>query len=434
MAHAARRAVLTGIGVLTSIGTGPAAFWDALLQGKSGIRPIRGFDTSGLPVRFGGEIPDFDAKNYLDKKDRKSLRMMARAIQLAVAGAQLALDDAKVDKEKLDLTRFGVEFGAALISTELEELVDAARVASNCQPGSVDLLKWGESGLPVITPLWMLKYLPNMLACHVSILHNAQGPNNSITENDVAGLLAMGEAFRILSRDQADIFLVGGAESRLSPLSLSRQCLFEKLSHRNEAPEKACRPFDRGRDGIVIGEGTGVFVMEDLEHARRRGARILGEIVGFGAAFDPVVPGKGENYRSGAGLARAMRQAMHEAGIGPEDIDHVNAHGFSAVAEDAWEARGIREAFGNTDIQVFAPRSYFGTMGASSATVEMMASVLGLAHGAVPPTLNYEVPDPQCPVNVIAGKPRPANKPYVLKLSCTKLGQCAALIYRRWDG
>ena len=211
---------------------------------------------------------------------------MARTIQLAVAAAQCALDDSGVDKEKLDPTRFGVEFGAGLIATELEELGDAALASANCQPGSVDLEKWGQQGLASIPPLWMLKYLPNMLACQVSILHNAQGPNNTITESDVAGTLALGEAFRILCRGQADFFLVGGAESKINPLSMARQCLFESLSHRNDAPEKACRPFDRRRDGLVLGEGAGVLAMEELEHARRRGARIYAEVAGFGAAFD----------------------------------------------------------------------------------------------------------------------------------------------------
>src|SRR5205085_1613286 len=188
------------------------------------------------------------------------------------------------DKSQLDPTRFGVEFGAGLIASELPELIDAARASANCEPGKVDLEKWGEAGIPAIQPLWMLKYLPNMLACHISILHDAQGPNNSITENDAAGLLALGEAYRILQRDGADFFLVGGAESKVNPLSMVRQCLFEHLSHRNDAPEKACRPFDRGRDGLVIGEGSGVLVVEELDHARRRGARIYAEILGFGAA------------------------------------------------------------------------------------------------------------------------------------------------------
>src|SRR5262245_20972628 len=304
MAASSRRAVLTGLGVVSSIGTDPASFWDALKSGRSGIRPIRTFDVSSLPVRFAGEIPDFDAKNYVEKKDRKALNKMARTIQLAVAAAQRALEDGAVDKTKLDPDRFGVEFGAGLIATELPELVDAALVSVNCQPGSVDLEKWGGPGLEAIQPLWMLKYLPNMPACHVSILHDARGPNNSITESDVASLLAMGEAYRILARDQADFFLVGGAESKLNPLSLVRQCLFESLSHRNDAPEKACRPFDRGRDGLVLGEGACVLVLEDLEHARKRGARIYAEVVGFGAAFD--------RGKTGDGIARAISAALKD--------------------------------------------------------------------------------------------------------------------------
>src|SRR3984957_10349611 len=275
MASTNRRTVLTGIGVLTSVGRNAAAFWQALMDRRSGVQAIKTFDPTGLPVRFAGEIADFDGKDYLEKKDRKSLGLMARTIRLAVSAAQLALDDGKVDKSKLNPDRFGVEFGAGLIASELPELADAARVSANGRPGPVDLGEWGGGVLPAIQPLWMLKYLPNMLACHISILHDARGPNNSVTESDVASLLAMGEAYRILCRDQADFFLVGGAESKINPLSMVRQCLFEPLSRRNEEPEKACRPFDRDRDGIVIGEGAGVFVLEDLAHAEARGARIL---------------------------------------------------------------------------------------------------------------------------------------------------------------
>src|SRR5262249_6113139 len=171
---------------------------------------------------------------FVDKKDRKSLRVMSRPIQLAVAAAQLALDDGKVNKDKLDPTRFGCEFGSGLLPTEPEELGPAAQVSTNCMPGQVDMKAWGEKGLEAVPPLWMLKYLPNMLACHVSILHNAQGPNNSITQSDVPSLLALGEAFRIIGRDQADFFLVGGADSKLNPLSMVRQALFEPLSRRND--------------------------------------------------------------------------------------------------------------------------------------------------------------------------------------------------------
>jgi 3-oxoacyl-[acyl-carrier-protein] synthase II len=426
MTATTRRAVITGLGLLTPIGKDAASVWQSLRSGTSGIRPITTFDPAGLPVRFAGEIPDFDAKKYVDKKDRRSLKMMARTIELAVCAGQLALADGKVDKSKLAPERFGVEFGAGLIASELPELADAARASSNCQVGSVDLEKWGDQGIPAIQPLWMLKYLPNMLACHVSILHDARGPNNSITEGDAASLLAVGEAYRILCRGQADFFLVGGAESKINPLSMVRQCLFEPMSRRNEEPAKACRPFDRGRDGLVLGEGAAVFVLEDLAHAEARGARVIAEVIGFGSAFDA--------RQSGDGLARAVRAALKEAGIGPEQVDHVNAHGLSAKEADTWEARGLQRVFGDTQpgVPVFAPKSYIGNLGAAAGAAELAASVLALEHGLVPATLNYEEPDPACPVAVTAGEPRPVRTPCVLKVGFTQMGQCAALVLRKW--
>jgi 3-oxoacyl-[acyl-carrier-protein] synthase II len=425
MAASSRRVVITGIGVLSPIGLDVASFWVSLREGRSGVRPIRSFDPSGLPVRIAGEIPDFDAKNFVEKKDRRSLKMMARTIQLAVAGAQRALEDGRVDKSKLDPTRFGVEFGSGLIASELPELGEAARVSANCQPGSVDLDKWGQQGLSAIQPLWMLKYLPNMLACHVSIMHDARGPNNSITENDVAGLLALGEAFRIVQRDQADFFLVGGAESKLNPLSLVRQCLFESLSRCNDAPAQACRPFDAKRSGMVLGEGACVYAMEDGDHARRRGARVYAEVAGFGAAFDA---------RSlSSGVARAVGAALKEAGIGPEDVDHINAHGLATREGDVEEARGLYQVFGagGKPVPVLAPKSFFGNLGAGGGAVELAASILALEHGLTPASLNCDQPDPDCPISVLAGAPRPVTRPFVVKVSFTQMGQCAAMVLRK---
>jgi 3-oxoacyl-[acyl-carrier-protein] synthase II len=424
MAASSRRAVITGMGLISPIGTSPAAFWQSLCAGRSGVRPIRTFDASGLPVRFAGEIPDFDAKEYVEKKERKGLRMMARTIQLAVAAAQRAIDDGAIDKSKLDPTRFGVEFGAGLIASELPELLDAARVSANCQPGVVDLEKWGSQGISAIPPLWMLKYLPNMLASHVSILHDAQGPNNSITESDVASLLALGEAYRILMRDGADFFLVGGAESKINPLSMVRQCLFESLSRRNEEPERACRPFDRGRDGLVVGEGAAVYALEDLEHARRRGGRIYAEVVGFGAAFD--------RRQDGDGVARAVRAALADAAIGPEEVDHVNAHGLATREADIAEARGLAGIFGDR-VPVVAYKSCFGNLGAGGGVVELAGSVLALREGVLPPTLNFEQADPECPVMVLAGTPRTVSRSHAVKVGFTQMGQCAALVLRKWE-
>jgi 3-oxoacyl-[acyl-carrier-protein] synthase II len=425
MSSTPRRAVLTGVGVITPLGRDLGSFWAGLRDGRSGIRPIRSFDASALPVRFGGEVDGFDVKDYLDKKDRKRLSTMsARTIQLAVAAARLALEDARVDVGWLDPARFGVEVGTGTIPGDLADLGPAAQASLAADGAQVDLAKWGTAGLAQIPPMWMLSHVPNMPACHISILHNAQGPNNTITQTDVASLLALGEAYRIIGRDRADFLLTGGSDTRMNPVSLVRQCLFSRLSHRNEAPERACRPFDRDRDGIVLGEGAGVLALEELEHARRRGARIYAEVVGFGAAFDPDGRGRG--------LARAVRAALAEANIEPGDLDHINAHGASSVEVDIWEARGLRQALGDWPVPVFAPKSYFGHLGAGSGTTELAASVLALAQALLPATLNSKMPDRACPVTVTR-EPRRVTRPYFLKVGLTEMGQCAAVIGRKWD-
>ena len=425
MAATNRRVVITGIGVITPIGLNAASFWESLLAGRSGIKPFKAFDVSPLSTHFAGEIQDFEPKNFIDKANRKSLRMMARAIQLAVAAAQLAMDDSKIDKAKLDPTRFGIEFGAGLLPTELAELGTAAQLAIDSEPGHVDLQAWGEKGIPAIPPLWMLKYLPNMLACHVSILHNAQGPNNSITEGDAGSILALGEAYRIIRRDQADFFLVGGADSKLNPLSVVRQEMFGHLSRRNDAPEKASRPFDKNRDGMVIGEGGGVLVVEELEHARRRGASIYAEVVGVGSAFNR----KGQT----TGLTRAARVALQQAGTSSDDLDHVNAHGLSTQKDDAREAAALEELVGSAGkpLSLWAGKSYFGNLGAGSGTTELAASLLALKNGTVPASLNCD--DPDVPASLEVNRiNRPLTRPNVLKVSFNDMGQCAAVVCRKW--
>lgn len=421
---ATRRVVITGIGVQTPLGNDVDQLWKAFLAGQSGVRQVRAFDTSGLPTRIAGEIDGFDAKAYVEKNQRKSLRVMARPIQLGVAAAQSAMLHGQVDKAKLDPARFGIEFGAGLIATELPDIGDASRASTNCQPGKVDLVAWGEKGLPAIQPLWMLKYLPNMPACHISILHNAQGPNNSITESDASSLLALGEAARILRRNGADIFLVGGCESKLNPLSMVRQCLHEDLSRRNDEPEKACRPFDASRDGLVLGEGAAVFVVEGLDHAQKRGGRILAEVVGFGAAF--------EHKFDGDGLARACAAALRQAGITADELDHVNAHGLGTRKEDVWEARGLGRIVG-TRVPVHAFKGAIGNLGAASGTAELALSIQGLANGVMPGTVNHEKTDPNCPIAVHTGSPRAGRTPYALKVGFTLMGQCAAVIVKKWE-
>jgi 3-oxoacyl-[acyl-carrier-protein] synthase II len=235
--------------------------------------------------------------------------------------------------------------------------------------------------------------------------------------------LAIGEAYRILRRDQADFFLCGGSDSKMTPLSMARHILFSKLSKRNDDPAHACRPFDKGRDGWIVAEGAGILALEDLDHAQKRGAKIYGELVGFGAAFDRNL--------DGAGIARAIRVAMTQAGIQPSDLDHVNAHGISAVEADIWEARGIAAGLGQ-DMTVFAPKSYMGNLSSAGGPVELAASLLALQNGVLPPTLNYTDPDSACPVKVLR-ESRPIQKPYALKLSLTEMGQVGAAVVRKWE-
>ena len=427
-----RRAVITGFGAFTPIGNDLPAIWASLSSGRSGIGPISAFDVSKLPCRIAGEIKDFVARKYFDNKDPnekavgKSLKMMARTIQLGLVASKFAMLDAGLKRGQYDPTRFGVEFGSAMIAIEVDDIVPPARAAFDGTDSAVNLLAWGES-LETVEPTWMLKYLPNMAACHVSVLHDLQGPSNSITEDDVASLLALGEAFRLIGRGQADAFLVGGADSKISLLSLARHSLFLPLSRRNDRPAEACRPFDRDRDGMVLGEGATALVVESLDHATKRGAKVRAEIVGYGAACDAK--------RDGAGLARAIRGALNEANIGPDELDHVNAHAYGVPEIDVWEAIGIRQALGSAAdrIPIFAAKGAVGNMGAAGSLTELLFTLLAQEYGALPPTLNCANRDPACPVSVHSNGLRPIVKPHALKVAYTDMGQCAAIVVKKWN-
>jgi 3-oxoacyl-[acyl-carrier-protein] synthase II len=415
-----------------------AAYWRSLVEGRSGVRPIRHMDVSEFACRIAADVPQFDDKfakdlfkNPKDPKDKdaqnrqKSLRLMARTIQLGVTVAQFAMNDSGMAKGKIDPTRIGVEFGAAIVHSDLDDIARASKVSSNCQPGSVSLQAWGEAGMKEIQPTWMLKYLPNMPACHVSIQHDIQGPSNTITVGDAASLLALGEAYRILNRDLVDFVLVGGTESKINPLNFVRQSLFQPLTTtKNDTPEKALRPFDRDRDGTVLGEGAAAFALEDLEHAKRRGAKIYGEVCGFASGFD--------RDRKGKIISRVIRKAMAEAGITPADVDHVNAHGLGTPESDLWEAAGIRDVFGK-DVPVWGLKGYLGALGPADSLVEMVGSLLAFQHNQLPATLNCERPDAACGITVHNKGGRPIARPCVVKINFSDLGQVGAIVIRKWD-
>lgn len=422
-----RRAVFTSLGVISPVGDTPETFWANLRAGTPGVRAIKSFDPAPLPCRVAGELPEpFDAKKYIpagNKDGRKSLKNMAKTVQMGLCAGQLAMAGGP-PKGSIDPFRFGIEFGCVMVASELEDLAAAAKHTITGTPRAIDMAKWGHEGVEKITPLWMLKYLPNMPACHVSIFFDSQGPNNTITAGDAASSLAIGEAYRLLQRDAADYFLVGGCDSKINPLSFTRNNLFNPFTRKNDTPATAVRPFDRDRDGTAIGEAAAMFGLEQLDHAQKRGATILGELVGFASGFD--------RGRRGPVLAGVIRNAMKEAGITPADVDHVNAHGLGSPELDAFEARAIRDVFG-TAVSVYAMKGQIGNTGAASGAIELAGSVLALKHGELPGTVNHASASEDCPIAVHTGSPRPVTKPYAVKINYTDLGQCAVMVVKKFE-
>lgn len=408
--------VITGMGVVSPIGIGTEPFWDALREGRSGVRRLAAFNGSDLPMPLGAEVESFDPMEFV--RPRKALKVMSRDIQLAFAAAELAATQAKL--ENVDPDRLGVVFGADLIAAELEEMVNAYRAC--LVAGEFEFQQWGQRAMAELFPLWMLKYLPNMPACHIGIARDARGPNNSLTLAEVSSLSALSEAIRVIERGQADAMIAGGTSSRNHPTIWVRRGAYQ-LSQRVEEPAAACRPFDAERDGMVHGEGAGAFVLESRAHAEARGAQILARILAFANAFEPHRPGK---PLQGLAMRTAIRQALERAGLRPKEIGHVNADGLSTTVDDQLEAQAIRETLG--DVPVTAPKSYFGNLSAGAGAVEMAASVVALEKGEIPPTLNYTRPDPACPINVIHGRPAPLGPPVALILNHSRIGQSVALV------
>ena len=432
MVRTERRVVITGLGIVSPIGTGIDAFWSSLAEGRGGVAPIASFPVDGLPTDAVAEVRGFDAMAHaLPKTKRalkKGLKYMARDIQLAVAAAMMAVSDAGLVDGGVDPTRFGVDLGAGLISTELDELAPALTHASDAD-GGFDYHVYGREGIPIILPTWLLKYLPNMLACHISILLDCQGPSNTITEAEAASCLAIGEATRIIARGRADVMVTGGADSKIHPLSLVRMSLLEQMTHWRGDPSKAVKPFDVRRDGTVAGEGACILILEEREHALKRGAKVYGEILGFGSACD-AKPGGGLDPE-GVGTEIAVRSAIRDAKLTPADIGHVNAHGVGTVVSDAAEARAIGRVFGKSGkTPVTALKGYLGNIVSGCGAVELAGSLLGVNRGMIPYVLNCEQPDPACDVALVLNEPLPTTNPTFVTCNVTRHGQAAALVVR----
>ncbi|MHC4444157.1 MAG: beta-ketoacyl-[acyl-carrier-protein] synthase family protein [Planctomycetota bacterium] len=441
-----RRVVVTGLGLVTPIGIGADRVWDSLMEKKSGIGRITVFDPSGFDSQVAGQIDSLVMGNFVPKTYRKSTKIMARDIEIAVAAAYEAVKDASLvtkcliergeadGEPNIDPTRFGANIGAGLICADLTELAGALYTATD-DKGAFDIHKWGGEGMSNLTPLWLLKFLPNMLSCHVTIVHDARAPSNTITCAEASSHLAVGEAFRTIARGSADVCICGGAESKMNPMGLLRQQLLQRLSTKyNDSPEGACRPFDLTRDGTVISEGGGLLILEELEHARARGARIYAELVGFGASSN--THSWSEPDPEGRGISLAINKALDDADISPDGVDMISTMGTGIVQPDLSEARGIRAALPNAadSTPALVVKGSVGNNGAGSGAIDLAVATMCIQHSKIPPALNVSQVDPQCGLKVVTGEPVDAKIDTVVSIAyALGGGQNAVLVLKRME-
>jgi len=420
-----KEVVLTGLGVLTPIGIDKDTFWNALLNGESGVGFLN-IETADESLRpMGSEVPDFHAKNYV--KPRKNIKIMSRDIQLAFVSACLACQDAGLitegDSRNVDPERFGVIFGSDLIGAEVDMLLSTFR--AGIADGRYDFSKWGTDAMREIFPLWMLKFLPNMPACQISIGLDAQGPSNSITLCRGSSLAAIIEAVRVIERGDADVMIGGGCGNRVNQ-DFQTRVRSHCAAPRRDDPASLPRPFDADRCGSVMGEGSGAFVLESKEFAEARGATVYATVKGFSQTNEPMLHGM---LPTGTAIQRSIQAALRQADLKPSDIGLVNPDGLGAEYDDRIEAEAIRTTLG--DVPVSATKGNFGDLGSGTGAVELAAAVLAMQTGTIPPTRNHEKTAADCPINVVHGKPVSSEVSAILKTNQTRMGRALAIVLAR---
>ena len=409
-----RRVVITGLGLVTPLGTGVEKTWKALCAGESGIGRITRFDPTGYDAQIAGEVKDFDPAQFIEKKE---IKKMDTFIHYAVGASQLAVEDAKLTVAPEEAARVGVYIGSGIGG--LGSIEHYHHVLKEKGPGRVS---------PFFIPMTII----NLASGQVAIRLGAKGPNSCAVTACATGNHCIGDATRLIQRDDADVMLAGGAEAAITPLGVAGFASAKALSFRNDEPTKASRPFDKDRDGFVLGEGAGVVVLEELEHARKRGARIYAEVIGYAMNSDAyhitAPPEEGE------GAVRCMEMALKDAGVAKTDIGYINAHGTSTMA-DAIETKAIKQVFGPQAfrIPVSSTKSMTGHLLGAAGGVEAVFSILALHHDILPPTINLEHPDPSCDLDYVPNQARPAHPQVVLSNSFGFGGVNACLLFRRCD-
>jgi 3-oxoacyl-[acyl-carrier-protein] synthase II len=411
-----KRVVVTGLGIISPVGTGIEKFWSNLLEGISGIGPITRFDAGEMSTKIAGEVKDFQVEKYIDKKEARRMDLFT---QYAVSAAKMAIEDSGLDLEQVDLNRVGVILGSGIGGMETFE--DQCRVLINKGPNRVS---------PFMVPMMIV----NMAAGQISIHLGAKGPNITVVSACASGTNAVGDAFKLIQRGDADIVISGGTEASITPLTFAGFCSMKALSTRNDEPARASRPFDKDRDGFVMGEGSAILVLEDLEHAKKRNATIYAEVLGYGSTADAhhiTAPAP-----EGEGAARAMTMAIKDAGLKPEQIDYINAHGTSTELNDKFETLAIKRVFGaaSKNVLVSSTKSMTGHLLGAAGALELTATALAIKYGQIPPTINYENPDPECDLDYVPNVKREKDIQFALSNSLGFGGHNATVVLGKYTG
>ena len=408
-----RRVVITGIGVVSPLGCGNAKNWDALVNGRSGIGPITRFDASAMPVRIAGEVKDFNPEDFIDKKEIKKMDLF---IQYALAASQFAMEDSGLAVTEENAERVGVLVGAGLGGLPTIERYHNAFL---------------EGGYKKISPFFIPMLIINLAPGHISIRYGAKGPNISSVSACATATHSIGDAYHIIKRGDADAMIAGGTESTVTPLGIGGFAVMKALSDRNDNPQAASRPFEKNRNGFIMGEGAGIVILEEYEAARKRGAKIYAEVVGYGLtgdAYHLTAPAPG-----GEGAARCMKMALANAGVNPEQVGYINAHGTSTPMNDLYETMAIKTVFGNHAVQVkiSSTKSMTGHLLGAAGGIEAVYSCMAIDKGVIPPTINYEEPDPECDLDYTPNTACEARIEYAMSNNFGFGGTNASLLFKK---
>ena len=448
-----RRVVITGLGPVSALGIGMQGTWESLLAGKCALGSAKSFDATGLPSHIVGEVGDFKITSYVPKSYRKATKVMANDIELAVAGADQAARDAKLLTKGTDPdggknpdftptyagNRIGCHIGAGLIAADLDELTLAFDEARD-EAGYFDIHIWGESGMQSLTPLWLLKYLPNMLACHVTIIHQTNGPSNTITCAEASSELSIGESLRVIQRDAADLCFCGGTEDKINPMGMLRESLAGRLNSTElDDPSNVVRPFSKNAVGTALGEGGGIVILESIETFEKRreadDVHAYAEVLGFGASQSVNREKRNlEPDADGRGIASAIKSAMREASVTADQIDAVLPFGLGYSPFDQAEAAGLKAVFGDrlSEIPLISPKALIGNCAAGGGAFDVCVAAMMLHEQKLPATINCD--EPLDGLNCATAPARDAKLEHVLTYSTSLGGQNAALVLKRFDG